>query len=305
MELRLLRTFTAVAELRHFARAADRCNLSQPAVSHQIRLLEEEVGAPLLNRAGRRVSLTVAGELLLEDARRILAAVDRARERVRGLSQGALGRVRIGATDTAGLYVLPPVLERFRRGHPQFGLHFTIAPEAELFARVADNDLDMAVVAGRAVPGELQARRLDRDTLELIAPAGSSVSTRRRVSASDLRGEAWVLREAGSDTRRQLDAWFRRHRLAPSRTITLHGPDAVRRGVLAGLGVALVSRAVVAGDIRAGTLAALPLVPAIAPRDLLLVDHPHKHHGAACTAMLRLLGAHALAPSRRAAAGAT
>ena len=118
MELRQLQTFVAVAELRHFARAADRCNLSQPAVSHQIRLLEEQLGARLLNRDGRRVSLTVAGELFVEDARRILAAVDRARERVQNVSAGTIGRVRIGATETPGLYRLPALLERYRRAIP-------------------------------------------------------------------------------------------------------------------------------------------------------------------------------------------
>jgi DNA-binding transcriptional LysR family regulator len=289
VELRLLHTFAAVAELRHFARAADRCHLSQPAVSHQIRLLEEELGAPLLNRGGRRVSLTVAGELLLEDARRILAAVERARERVQGTSTGALGRVRLGATETAGLYVLPAILDRFRRAHPHFGLTFTIGPEAELLEQVAANDLDMAVIAGGGVPGELQARVLGPDELVLIAPVGSRAATGRRVKAGDLRGEAWVLREAGSDTRRQLDAWFRRHRLTPSRALTLHGPDAVRRAAVAGLGIALVSRTVVAGDLEAGRLLEVRVTPAIAPRDLLLVDHPHKHHGAACSAMLQLL----------------
>jgi DNA-binding transcriptional LysR family regulator len=78
MELRLLRTFTSVAELRHFARAADACTLSQSAVSHQTALLEEEIGARLFNRTGRRMTLTVAGEVLLEEARRVLGAVDRA-----------------------------------------------------------------------------------------------------------------------------------------------------------------------------------------------------------------------------------
>src|SRR5207237_3984687 len=89
MELRQLRTFVAVAELRHFARAASLCNLSQPAVSHQIALLEGELGATLLNRAPRRVSLTVAGEVLLEEARRILGAVDRAHERMQEVARGA------------------------------------------------------------------------------------------------------------------------------------------------------------------------------------------------------------------------
>src|ERR1043166_7043777 len=105
MELRQLRTFVAVAELRHFARAASLCNLSQPAVSHQIALLEDEVGTKLLNRAARRVSLTVAGEVFLEEARRILGAVDRAHERMQEVARGAVGRIRLGATPTPGLYV--------------------------------------------------------------------------------------------------------------------------------------------------------------------------------------------------------
>src|SRR5207253_3323834 len=89
-----LRTFDAVAEFRHFARAANACNLSQPAVSHQIAQLEADVGAKLLNRAPRRVSLTVAGEVMLEEARRVLAAVDRARERMQEVTSGAVGRDR-------------------------------------------------------------------------------------------------------------------------------------------------------------------------------------------------------------------
>jgi DNA-binding transcriptional LysR family regulator len=231
------------------------------------------------------VSLTVAGELLLEDARRILAAVDRARERVQGTSQGALGRVRLGATETIGLYTLPAVLDRFRREHPQFGLHFTIVPEAGLLERVAANDLDMALIAGRVLAHELQTRRIGEDALVLVAPGA------RRMMTTKLRDERWILREEGSDTRRTLDAWLRRHRLTPVHTLTLHGPDAVRRAVLAGLGVGLVSRVVVADDLRSGRVVEVPLTPAIPPRDILLVDHPQKHHGAACRAMLELLDA--------------
>ena len=289
MELRLLHTFAAVAELRHFARAADRCNLSQPAVSHQIRLLEEELGARLLNRDGRRVSLTVAGELFLEDARRILAAVDRAREHVQGISSGTLGRVRLGASDTVGLYMVPGILDGYRQSHPEFGLQFTIASELELMERVAANDLDMAVTTGRPVLGELRGRRVGRDELAVVAPAGSPVAKARAVKAADLRDERWVLREEGADSRRQLDAWFRRHRVTPSHAMTLQGPDAVKRAVIAGLGIAMLSRRAVADELRAGRLRDVPLAAPLPPRDVLVVDHPQKHHGAACQAMLRLL----------------
>src|SRR6267142_5505831 len=126
MNLTNLKTFVAVAELRHFARAASICNVSQPAVSHQIAQLEQEVGAKLLNRTARRVSLTVAGEVMLEEARRILAAVDRARERMHEVTSGAVGRIRLGASATPGLYILPPLLARYRLLHPNFDLRFEI-----------------------------------------------------------------------------------------------------------------------------------------------------------------------------------
>lgn len=289
MELRWLQTFAAVAELRHFARAADRCHLSQPAVSHQIRLLEAELGARLLNRSGRRVSLTVAGELFLEDARRILAGIDRARERVQNVAAGALGRVRLGATETAGLYLLPAMLERYRGAHPRFALQFAVGAEASILDRVAANDLDMAVVCGSPVLGELRARRLGDDELLIVARGTAPVASRRHPTPADLRDEAWVIREEGSDTRRRFDEWARRHHVAPAQATTLSGPDAVKRAIAAGLGIGVVSRMVVAEELRSRQLAALRVAPPVGSRDVLLVDHPHKHHGAACTAMIELL----------------
>jgi DNA-binding transcriptional LysR family regulator len=104
-----------------------------------------------------------------------------------------------------------------------------------------------------------------------------------------LHDQTWLLREDGSDTRRQLDAWFRRHHPTPSRVMTLQGPDAVKRAVVAGLGIALLAHMVVADELRAGRLVALNMTTPPGPRDVLVVDHPQKHHGAACQAMLARL----------------
>ncbi|HJU42076.1 MAG TPA: LysR substrate-binding domain-containing protein [Vicinamibacterales bacterium] len=289
MELDWLHTFAAVAELRHFARAAARCNLSQPAVSHQIRLLETELGARLLNRSGRRVSLTVAGELFLEDARRILAGVDRAKERVQNVAAGALGRVRIGATETAGLYLLPLAIERYRRAHPRFALQLAVGSETSILERVAANDLDMALVCGAPVLGELQARRIGGDELVIAARGTAPIARRRQVKPADLRDEPWVIREEGSDTRRRFDAWAGRQHVSVSQFTTLSGPDAVKRAIVAGLGIGLISRTVVAEELRTRQLAAVRVTAPVGSRDVLLVDHPNKHHGAACTAMIDLL----------------
>ena len=160
-------------------RAASLCNLSQPAVSHQIALLEEELGAKLLNRAARRVSLTVAGEVFLEEARRILGAVDRAHERMQEVARGAVGRIRLGATPTPGLYLLPPLLANIGPNTTSYDLRFEIGPIHAIAERVARNDLDMAIVAGALPSGELAGtqpvagRTRHHRAAELTAGAGS------------------------------------------------------------------------------------------------------------------------------------
>ena len=289
MELRQLRTFVAVAELRHFARAAGLCNLSQPAVSHQIALLEQEVGAKLLNRAARRVSLTVAGEVFLEEARRILGAVDRAHERMEEVARGAVGRIRLGATPTPGLYLLPPLLATYRSEHDSYDLRFEIGAAHAIAERVARNDLDMAVVAGALPSSELQARSLARDEFVIVALPQARLARTRTLKPGQLGSETWILREEGSDTRRQTTTWWHRHRVLPTRTMTFDNPDAVKRAVMGGLGIAMISRLTVADDLASRRLAVLPVKAPIPARDLLVIDHPQKHHGAACRAMLQLL----------------
>lgn len=288
MDLRELRTFVTVAEQRHFGKAASLRNLSQPAVSHQIALLEEQVGAKLFNRAARRVSLTVAGEVLLEEARRILGAVDRAHERMQEVSRGAIGRIRLGATPTPGLYLLPPLLARYGGAHATYDLRFEIAPTHEIAERVARNDLDMAVIAGPPATAELQTRRLAADQLIIVTSPGSPLAGARAVKAAQLDRETWLVREEGSDTRRQTLAWWHRHRIAPARTMTFDGPDAVKRATMGGLGVAMASRLTVEEELAAGRLAAIRVKAPLPARDIFVVDHPQKHHGAACRAMLQL-----------------
>lgn len=291
MNLSPLRTFVSVAELRHFARAAGVCNLSQPAVSHQIAALEQEVGARLFNRTGRRVSLTVAGEVLLEEARRILAVVDRARERMHEVTSGAVGRIRIGATATPGLYLLPDLLARYRAKHRTFDLEFQIGSVDEIAERVARNDLDMAVIAGLPPTAELRARPLCRDRLVAVGAAADPTAVNGPRGRLDVARQCWILREPASATRRAVDGWLHRHRIVPARTMTFDGPDAVKRAVMAGLGISMVSKLTVAEELKARHLASVKLRGPLPTRDLHLIDHPQKHHGAACSAMIALLGA--------------
>src|SRR5260370_5618878 len=279
-----LRTSVPVAELRHSARAENACNLSQPAVAHQIAHLEREVGARILNRAPRRVSLTVAGEVMLEEARRVLAAVDRARERMHEVTAGTVGRIRIGATATPGLYLLPALLTEYRAAHPTFELQFQIASLDEIAERIIRNDLDMAVIAGKPPTSELRTKTLVGDELVAIGAPGTPSHVVRRALAD----QCWIIREEKSATPRDLDSWLRRHKITAARNMVFDGPDAVKRAVMAGLGISIVSRLTVDDELAAGRLIPLEIGLVLPLRDICLIDHPQKHHGAACCAMLRL-----------------
>jgi DNA-binding transcriptional LysR family regulator len=205
------------------------------------------------------------------------------------VARGAIGRMRLGATATPGLYLLPPLLATFRREHESYDLRFEIGPVHVIAERVARNDLDMAIVAGTLPSAELRMRPLLRDTLVIIAPAGSKLADARSLRPDQLDTETWLLREEGSDTRRQLSAWWHRHRIAPTRTMTFDGPDAVKRAVMAGLGIAMASGLTVEEDLASRRLAAVPVKATLPTREVSVVDHPQKHHGAACRAMLQLL----------------
>jgi DNA-binding transcriptional LysR family regulator len=186
--------------------------------------------------------------------------------------------------------VLPPLLAKYRGEHDSYDLRFEIGPIHTIAERVARNDLDMAIVAGALPSGELQARSLFEDELVIIAAPNSPLVRARMLKPNQLEAETWIVREEGSDTRRQTATWWHRHRLAPNRVMTFDGPDAVKRAVIATLGIAMVSRLTVADDLASRRLAVVAVKSGLPAREILVIDHPQKHHGAACRAMLELLG---------------
>jgi DNA-binding transcriptional LysR family regulator len=185
--------------------------------------------------------------------------------------------------------LLPALLATYRSEHEHYDLRFEIGPIHAIAERVACNDLDMGIAAGALPSGDLQARGLSRDEFVVIASPASPLARARVVKTGQLEAETWLLREEGSDTRRQLAAWWHRQRLAPTRTMTFDNPDAVKRAVMAGLGVAMVSRLTVEEDLESRRVASVRIRTGLPSREVFVVDHPHKHHGAACRAMLQLL----------------
>ncbi len=192
MDLRRLRYFVAVAEELHFGRAARRLNVSQPPLSVQIRTLEREIGAPLLVRTQRRVELTEAGRVLLDEARRLLSQAEAAVVHARRAAQGTVGHLTIGFVSTVDYSILPPLVRRFRQRHPGIALKLLELTGDRQQALLQSGELDLGLsILPSPAPG-LTMRPVFREPLIAAVPASHSLAGRRRTALRSLAAEPFI-----------------------------------------------------------------------------------------------------------------
>ncbi|MFG2664036.1 LysR family transcriptional regulator [Streptomyces sp. NPDC048387] len=270
MQFQQLVYFVAVAETRHFTRAAEREHVAQPSLSQQIKALERELGAELFSRARGNITLTDAGEALLPLARRILADADRARLEVQELLQLRRGRVRLGATPSVCTGLLPAVLRAFHTAHPGIELLIEESGSLDLVRELARGVLDLALIVLPLPPSAPPLTTVELLTEDLVVvssrdlppPGGGG-----ELGIADLREEPLVMFRHGYDLRDLTVGACRAAGFEPVFTVEGGEMDAVLGFVRAGLGVAVVPEMVVehAGPgLRTTRLAGSPLRRTIA-----------------------------------------
>jgi len=269
-----LTTFLAVAEHLNFTRAAEALYLSQPAVSRQMKALQQTLGVPLFEQVGRSLELTDTGRAFLPQAQRLRGDLERAREALQEVQRGSVGRLRIGASTTPGLYVLPRALGPFLRARPRVDLTFRLANTRAIEEALLHNELDLGFVGGHLVHAELSAEPLVGDEVLVYAARSHPLARLKRVRPERLVKETFVLREPGSATRRAFEAWLATRGLSLSRVIELSGPEAIKRLVLGGVGVAISSCQGL--PARGGGLEILKVPSLDIRRTLLVVRHKDK-----------------------------
>ena len=247
VQFQQLQYFVAVAETRHFTRAADLVHVAQPSLSQQIKALERELGADLFLRARGNITLTDAGEALLPLARRILADADTARYEVQELAQLRSGRVRLGATPSLCTGLLPDVLRAFHDRYPGIRLLIEEGGSHDLVRELARGALDLALVVlplPTPSPALTTVELLREDLVVVSSPAAPRPGGGRTVRISDLEGERLVMFRHGYDLRELTVAACRAEGFEPDFAVEGGEMDAVLGFVRAGLGVAVVPRMV-------------------------------------------------------------
>jgi DNA-binding transcriptional LysR family regulator len=256
MDTKQLAAFCAVVERRSFSLAAERLGVTQPAVSLQVRVLEERLGEQLLDRSGRRVEPTEAGLRVYRAAQRVLLAEQQLLDDLAGETGELRGRLALGASTGPGGRLVPLLLCEFAREHPALEVSLAIFDTQTVIAHVADRRLELGVVGATRRTKGVTFDPLVRDEIVLAVPPGHRFAG-ARVEPDELFEETLVEMQEGAGVRQVVDEELRRSgaRLRPRGRIELGLQESVKSAVAAGFGVAFISRTALEDELRAGTLA--------------------------------------------------
>jgi len=275
MDFDQLETFIEVARLLSFSRAAEKRFRTQPAISSQIRSLEEEVGARLLDRSGGKVSITASGKLFLKFAEDTLDARKAAVTSIAETERVPRGEIVVGANEGTCLHILPEVFAEFKKQYPDVSVNIKRADYSKVLESVIDNSVDFGVISLPVNDNRLTAVLIHKDDLVVIAPPKHPLSKLKSASAAEIGRYPLVVPKIGH-TRDALDELFNQHKVKPRYAMELDSSELLKRFVAADMGVGFISRSNVQEDVKAHVLVTIELADARIRRDLALVFRKDK-----------------------------
>lgn len=279
MDLRHLRTLRIVADKGSFSQAADVLDISQPAVSFQIRALEESLGHRLLDRNGRRVALTEAGEVAYRYARRSVGLEQELERELEELGGEIGGQLVLGSSTGPGELVLPALLGRFARAHPKAAVRLVVTDTQTVCDRVLGEEIEVGVVGAQRAHRGLTFTPFLRDRLVVIVPPGHDLASRSSLSLAELATWPMLMQQDGSGVRSVLEdalheAGIRDRDLTVTMEMGLQ--QSVKAAVLDGLGITVISQLAVEREVADGTLVSLGIEGPGLSRDFWLVRHANR-----------------------------
>ena len=277
MDVRSLEVFLSVAKHLNFTRAGEEVNLSQPSVSVRISQLESELGVKLFEQLGKRVGLTEAGSLLVPHARRVITAIEDAKHAIYELQGLERGSLRIGASTTPGMYLIPQIIARFKLRHPKIEVHLGIKDTKQVEEGVIRNEYDFGFVGGHLLGDQVDVLPWMTDQLLLVVAPTHRLARKKAVKPEDLRQEKFILRELGSATRATIVSNLKRSNLTVDTVMEMENPESVKKAVQSALGIAFISKYAVDNELKARSLVAVRVRGLDICRELKIVYRKDKH----------------------------
>lgn len=285
-----LRVLHAVAGTGTFSEAAERLAISQPAVSMQIRRLEEEMGLALVEFRGRQTYLTEAGRTLAGYAEKIFMLSEEAETALQKLKGVITGELLLGGSSTPGAYLLPGLIGDFSRRWPGVRVRLRIANTGDIGDDLLKRTLDLALVGAAPQSGDFEMKPVFPDQIVFVACPRHPLCNAAQVSWQQIAAEPMIMREHGSSTRRLLEQCIDERGLGPIKiAMELGSVEAIKKAVAAGLGIAAISRHAVAWEIECGWLHELPLHEPDLKRSIYLLQLKNRPLSPAAEAFIRLL----------------
>ncbi len=261
---RRLQVFHTVARCLSFTRAAEALHMTQPAVTFQIRQLEEQFDTRLFDRAHNRIELTEAGQCVYDYAERILELYRQMESDVGEVTGNVAGVLLLGASTTIAEYVLPSLLGEFARHHPAASLRLQVSNTEGIVRQLEDNDIDLGLVEGPVQSGQLAVEICYTDQLVVVMPPTHPLAGRATLPARVLLDWPFVAREEGSGTREVILEHLRQVGLDPDSldiALELGSPESIKGAVAAGMGISVLSLSTLAKELALGTLSCVALDP--------------------------------------------
>ncbi|NLI30537.1 MAG: LysR family transcriptional regulator [Nitrospiraceae bacterium] len=271
MDFYQLAYFRKVAETSSLSRAAAELHITQPAVSKQIRSLEDELGERLFDRIGKKVFLTRAGEVLLTHVDRILRSVDEAKTAVRDLSAECSGELVIGTSDHISIHRLPDVLKACITAFPKIDLKLRCHRSETILELVAKNQVDLGVITLQKTPPNITSRVIWKDPMSLVVPVGHPLTSAKRVRLKDIVQHGMILTEHATETRKMVDDVFAAQGLTPNVAMEVAYIETIKSLVRTGLGIAILPDRAVDAEVKSGALMRLRITDAAFARNLGVV----------------------------------
>ena len=275
MDLDQLHTFLEIVRLKSFSKAALTCFRTQPAISAQIRQLEQDLNTTLFERLGTRISLTTAGKIFADYAEQILDLRRRAQDSINELDKIPRGELVIAANEATCIYVLPEVFSKFKAMFPNVQLLVDRSYGSKVVQAVQDNLADFGITQLPVQEKKLQVVKIHSDEIRLLAAPGHPFATRRTILPHDLKHEPLLLPKSGT-TRARLNVWLEPVENDLHTSMELDSTEMIKRFVMAGLGVSFLAASHCQEEVAAGKLAAIPLGPEPMIRRLGLIYRKDK-----------------------------